>query len=295
MGRDSRTPGEEFKIAAAGPLATLACVVVCAAVDLAIVGPHRLIQAILLNGSVQITPVLLSLSWLLLINVLILAFNLVPAFPLDGGRIARAAVWKRTGDKLRGTRAAAKLGEGFAVLLAGVGIWMMISLGGFGGLWLIALAFLLGQSARAALLQSAVSERIDGVRIADIMDRQPIAIPSLTPVSQALEEFFHRYAALWLPVVDDGGHFVGISTLERVQAAHDGGEGWLTTGSVLESQDASTMRVDEDRPLTDVLSSEMLGKLGAVMAVDHEGVLRGVVTLEQVRRALASVLGSPAR
>ncbi len=55
------------------------------------------------------------------------------------------------------------------------------------------------------------------------------------------------------------------------------------------------MRVDEDRPLTDVLSSEMLGKLGAVMAVDHEGVLRGVVTVEQVRRALASVLGSPAR
>ena len=133
------------------------------------------------------------------------------------------------------------------------------------------------------------------MRVADIMDRQPIAIPSLTPVSQALDEFFHRYAALWLPVIDDGGHFVGISRLERVQAAHDGGEGWLTTGAVLESDDASTMRVDEDRPLTDVLSSEMLGKLGAVMAVDHEGVLRGVVTVEQVRRALASVLGSPAR
>ncbi len=182
MSRDSRTPGEEFKIAVAGPLATLACVLVCAAVDLAIVGPHRLLQAIYLNGSVQITPVLLSLSWLLLINVLILVFNLVPAFPLDGGRIARAVVWKRTGDKLRGTRAAAKLGEGFAVLLAGIGIWMMLSFGGFGGLWLIALAFLLGQSARAALLQSGVSERIDGVRIADIMDRQPIAIPSLTPV-----------------------------------------------------------------------------------------------------------------
>ncbi len=71
----------------------------------------------------QITPVLLSLSWLLLMNVLILAFNLVPAFPLDGGRIARAIVWRVTGDKQRGTQAAAKLGQGFAVLLGGLGVF----------------------------------------------------------------------------------------------------------------------------------------------------------------------------
>jgi Zn-dependent protease len=295
MSRDSRTPSEEFKIAVAGPLATLGCVLACAAVDLAIVGPHRLLQAIYLDGSITITPVLLSLSWLLLINVLILLFNLVPAFPLDGGRIARAIVWKRTGDKLRGTRTAAKLGEAFAVILAGLGIWLLLSGRGLLGLWLIGLAFLLGQSARGAVVQSRVSERIDNLMIADIMDRQPIAIPAGTPVSQALDEFFHRYAALWFPVVDDDGRFVGIVRLERAEATHDSGNGWLTVGAVLEADEAGALRVGEDRPLTDVLSSESLGRLGAVMAVDADGVLRGVVTADQVRRALASALGSPAR
>jgi Zn-dependent protease len=291
MTRDARTPGEEFKIAAAGPLATFLFVLLCLVADMAIVGPNRLVHAAELDGTVTITPVLLSLSWLLPMNVLILLFNLVPAFPLDGGRIARALVWRTTGDKLRGTRAAAKLGQGFAWLLAGVGIFSMLAYGSFAGIWLIALAYLLGQSARGALLQTAVTEQIVGVRVADIMDRQPVILPSLTPVSQALEEFFLRYGAAWLPVVDELGHFMGISRRDRVQETDDRGEGWLTVGSVLESDDAAALRVDEDRPLTDVLALESLGRLGAVIAVDGDGVLCGIVTVEQVRRALRAVLG----
>jgi Zn-dependent protease len=296
MSREARTPAEEFKIAAAGPFATLLVVLVFLAVDMALVGPHRLLHAVELDGDVQITPVLLSLSWLLPMNVLILFFNLVPAFPLDGGRIARAIVWQRTGDKTRGTRSAAKLGEGFAAVLAGVGIWLILGeRAWFDGFWLLAIAYLMWGSARGALLQTEMSERIEGVRVADIMDRQPVTIPSLTPVSQALDEFFLRYGAAWLPVVDDVGHFMGISRKERVQDTFDGGEGWLTVGAVLESDEASTLRVDEDRPLTEVLALESLGRLGAVMAVDGDGVLRGIVTLEQVRRALRSVLGTRIR
>ncbi len=294
MSREARTPAEEFKIAAAGPAGTLGVVLACLAIDLAIVGPHRLVEAAVLSAAIKITPVLLSLSWLLVINVLILVFNLVPAFPLDGGRIARAIVWRATGDRVRGTRTSAKLGEAFALLLGAVGIWMLLAAGSFGGLWLLALAFLLGQSARSALLQTQVSERIEGVRVADIMDRQPVAIPAETPVKQALDEYFHRYGAAWLPVVDDQGHFVGIARRERAEAMLDSGENWLTVGAALDSDDASSLRIDENGPLTELLSLESLGRLGAVMAVDREGVLRGIVTVEQVRRALQTVLGSPA-
>ncbi len=85
MSRQPQTPGEEFKIAVAGPLATLGVIVVCVAVDLLIVGGHRLTHAIVLDSDIRITPVLLSLSWLLPMNVLLLIFNLIPAFPLDGG------------------------------------------------------------------------------------------------------------------------------------------------------------------------------------------------------------------
>jgi Zn-dependent protease len=294
MSRDAATPGEEFKVAVAGPIATLGVIFVCIAVDLSIVGLHRLTHAIVLDSDIQITPVLLSLSWLLPMNVLLLIFNLIPAFPLDGGRIARAIVWRVTGDKRRGTQISAKLGQGFAVILAGVGIWLLVGYGSFSGLWLVAIAFLLGQSARGALVQSALTRRIEGVRVADIMDTQPVAIPAQTPVTIALDEYFLRYRWSWFPVVDEAGRFVGVARQERVQAALDRDEGWLSVGAVLEAQDAGSWRVDQDRPLTEVLASESLGRLGALMAVDGEGVLRGVVTIEQVRRALQSAFGSSA-
>ena len=237
---------------------------------------------------------LLSLSWLLLMNVLILIFNLVPAFPLDGGRIARAVVWKVTGDKQRGTRVAALLGQGFAVLLAGLGL-----------AWLLLLGFAAAAcgwsrwpscsdprpAARWCRPRSASGSRACGSPTSWTASRWPS--PRTTPVSQALDEYFLRYGWSWFPVVDASGRFMGIARQERVQAAHDGGEGWLTVGAVLEAGEASSWRVGEDRPLTEVLSSESLGRLGALMAVDGEGVLRGVVTIEQVRRALQSAVGSP--
>jgi len=294
MSRDAATPGEDFRIAAAGPLATFAFVLVCLAIDLALVGPHRLMHAAELDGTVRITPVLLSLSWLLFWNILLLFFNLVPAFPLDGGRIARSVVWRVTRDKQRGTRTAARMGQGFAVILAGIGVWLMISYRSFTGLWLIAISFLLGQSARGAIMQTAFSERIERVRVADIMDPEPVAISAHTPVGQALEEFFLRYGWAWFPVVDERGRFVGITRREQLDTVRDSGEAWLTVGSVLEAGEPGALRVNEDRPITDVLSSDSLGRLGALMAVDGEGVLRGVVTLGQVRRALQTAFSSPA-
>jgi hypothetical protein len=293
MSRDTRSPGEEFKVAAAGPLATFCFVVLCLIVDLLIVGPHRLVDAARLSESIRITPVLLSLSWLLLMNVLILAFNLVPAFPLDGGRITRAIVWRMTADKARGTRAAAQLGRGFALIVAGGGIWLILATKDvFSGLWLVAVAFLLSQAARGAIVQTALTERIERVRVADIMDSEPVAIPSDAAVGTALDDYFLRYGWSWFPVIDGGGRFLGIARQPRLQSAFDSGEGWLTVGSVLDAGDSGTWRVNLDRPLTEVLSSDSLGRLGAVMAVDDLGVLRGVVTIEQVQRALRSTLGS---
>jgi Zn-dependent protease len=292
MSRDSATPSEELKVAIAGPLGTFAFILVCLVLDLAIVGPSRLWAAVRLDDTIRITPVLLSLSWLLAMNVVILVFNLIPAYPLDGGRIARAIVWRRTGEKQRGTRAAAKLGEGFAIVLAGGGIGWFLGGDTFDGLWLVAMAFMMGQSARGALAQSALSDRIDGVTVADIMDRHPVAIPSGTPLGQALEEYFLRYGWSWFPVVDEHGRFIGIALQERTQATLDRGEGWLTIGSLLESEELGGFGVSETQQLTEVMSLEALGRLGALMAVDGDGVLSGVITAEQIRRALQTAFGS---
>jgi predicted transcriptional regulator len=126
------------------------------------------------------------------------------------------------------------------------------------------------------------------------MDPQPVAIRSQTPVTEALDDYFLRYGWPWFPVIDEGGKLVGIVQRERLQAAFDRGEGWLTVGAVLEAQDGDSWRIGEDRPLTDALASDSFAKLGAVMAVDREGVLRGVLTADRVRRALQSAFGGAA-
>jgi predicted transcriptional regulator len=144
-------------------------------------------------------------------------------------------------------------------------------------------------------VQTAISAQIEGVRVADIMDRQPVAIPSRTAVTQALDEFFLRYGWSWFPVIDDDYRFLGIARQERLAAAQDRGEDWLTVDAVLEPEQDGGWRINEDRPITEVISSENLGRLGALMAVDGDGVLRGVVTVEQVRRALQAAFGSPGR
>jgi len=301
MSRDSQTPGEEFRVAVAGPLGTLLVLLVCLGVDLAIVGPHRLIDAIGLDANIQITPVLLALSWLVPMNVLILVFNLVPAYPLDGGRIARSIVWRATGDKLQGTRVSARIGEGFAILLGGFGVWVIFSSPGFAGgdpeftgIWLLLLAFMVWQSARMALGGTAAAQRVQGVSVGDIMDHEPVTVSGPETVERALNERFFRYNEQWLPVIDGDGRFIGIARRERAQERVDAGEGWVTVGSILEPDEPAKLQVRETQPLTDVLTIEALGRLGAIMAVDGGGILRGVVTVDQVRRVLQTVLATPA-
>jgi Zn-dependent protease len=294
MSRESRTPGEEFRIAVAGPLGTLLFVLICLGVDIALVGTHRLVHAALLDGTVQITPALLALSWLLLMNILILAFNLVPAYPLDGGRIARALIWRITSDKLRGTRTAARIGEGFAFLLGAFGLFLALDGSGFEGIWLILLAFMVWQSARMALNGTAAASRVQGVRVADIMDHEPIVVRGTSTVEQALNDVFLRYQTDWLPVIDGDRRFIGIARRERAEELVDSGNGSDTVGSILEPGDMRELQIDETRPLTDVLMLEALGRLGAIVAVDEDGMLSGMVTIDQVRRVLQTVLATPA-
>jgi predicted transcriptional regulator len=183
------------------------------------------------------------------------------------------------------------MGLGFGLLLGGAGVWLLLGYRSFTGLWLMAIAFLLYQSARGALMQTSLTERIEGVTVGDVMDPQPVAIHAETAVSEALDDYFLRYGWAWFPVIDDQGHLLGVAQRDRLQAAYDDGEGWLTVGAVLDA-DEGRWRIGEDRPLTEALSSESFGKIGAVLAVDREGVLRGILTADQVRRALQSAFGS---
>ena len=293
MSRDTTSPGQEFRVAVAGPLVTLLLVVAGGLLCVALIGWDTFWRAARLDGVSDAGAFELWLSFLVSVNVLLLLFNLVPAFPLDGGRIARAAAWKVSGDRGKATRLAAYLGQAFAALLIGYGIYILVALSdSVGGLWAIVLGYLLGSSARAAIAQSAFTERLKGVTVADIMDTEPVTIPAELTATRAWEEYFLRYQGWpWFAVVEADGRFVGLAHRAAVEHAAFSEAGEVPVRDVAAGGDD---RVRFDAPLEALIGSESLRRVGALMAVDAEGRLRGVVTVEQVTRALQARLAATA-
>jgi len=293
MSQDTQTPGQEFRVSAAGPLVTLLLAGLLALLGMAVMGPSEFFDGATLRGSAPANVFELWLSFLVSMNVLLLVFNLVPAFPLDGGRLARAVAWRLTGDRTRATRVAAFLGQLFAAVLIGWGLYQLLSSSdAFGGLWYIALGWMLGGAARAAVAQSAVTQQLAGVTVADIMDAEPVTIPAALPVRQAWEDYFLRYHGWpWFAVVEADGHYTGLAhraAVEHAALAEDP----ATPVRAVVAPAAAEGQVRADATLEALLASEPLRRLGAVMAVDAEGRLRGVVTLDHVSRALRSRLAS---
>ena len=289
MSKDTESPGDEFKVAVAGPLVTLGVVALCVGIGTAAAGWNTFVDAATLRNAAGVTPALVLLGWLASINLFVFVFNLIPAFPMDGGRIARAIAWRLTGDRLRATRIAAGLGQAFSVLLIAGGVFQIIAFQTLWPLWYVVLGLFLGQAARGAVMQTAFAEKLGDVKVEDIMDREPVAAPADLDAERALDEFFHRYRWSWFPVVDAAHHFVGIINQERVEGAVHSGDRARTVRELMDT-DAGDWRVGSDDSLEALLSSEPLRRHGALMAVDPGGVLRGVVTIEQVRRALQSAV-----
>jgi Zn-dependent protease len=291
MSRESRTPREELEVALAGPAATLAIVVMSVLAGLALVGPDRFVDAAVLAQDTDVTPVLLTIGFLVTMNLVVLVFNLIPAYPLDGGRVVRGLVWKATGDRNRGTRVAARLGQGFAILLIGGGLWVTFGLASLIGIWFVLVGLMIGGAARALLAQTALSEQLEDVRIADIMDADPVSVPDALPAAQALDEFFLRYRWPWFPVVDEAGRFVGVLREEGARGAVEGGRPVQQVRELMEADETGHWRIGEDQSLRALLDADGLRTLGAMMVLDGGGVLRGVVTLGRLRRALRAALG----
>ena len=290
MSKDSDSPGTEFKIAAAGPAVTLVLTILAGAVGIAVYGSDDFWSAVRLDEGVEISGPLAMLAWLTEINAFVLVFNLIPAFPLDGGRIARAIAWRLTGDRNRATRFAANLGRGFSYVLIGLGALLAITGFVFSGIWLAVIGFILGQSARGYAMQSEFSSRIGGISVADVMDREPVSISEDTSIERAIDEYFLRYRWPWFPVVDSADHFRGLLVREAADGVPELNRSSQTVGETYEADSSGTLMVRDDAPLESLLGNDALRRLGGLAAVDADGRLRGVITADQVGRALRDAL-----
>jgi Zn-dependent protease len=295
MQRDSDSAGVEFRVAAAGPAVTFVLAIAATMIGIGLAGSEQgFLDAMVVSENADVSGVLAVVAWLAGLNAVVLVFNLIPAFPLDGGRILRAIAWRLTGDRNRATRFAALTGQGFSYLFIAIGLVIVMTTGNvITGIWLALVGFLLGSAARGTVKRTELESRIGDLSVADVMDAEPVSIADDTTVEEALDEFFLRYRWPWFPVTDAAHRFVGLVVREAADAVPDTDRATRRVSDVLEADSAGTLQVQADAPLDSLLGNDALRRLGALAAVDPDGRLRGIVTAEQIGRALRDAMVEP--
>ncbi len=290
LDRDSDSPGTEFKVAVAGPFVTLGIAILCVAVGALVGGADEFRRALPTSTGTVSSGFVAVMAWIASINLVILVFNLIPAFPLDGGRIARSIAWRITGDRNRATRTAATLGRLFSFVFIGLGLALLLAGDPADGIFLALAGWILGQAARGALVQTEFATRIEGITVADLMDSEPVAIPENVSVEDAIDEYFLRYRWPWFFVVDAAHRFRGLVERDAADAVPEPSRASARVAEVVEEHSDDDFQVNFDAPLESLLGNESMRRLGALAAVDSDGRLRGVITAEQVGRALRDAL-----
>jgi Zn-dependent protease/CBS domain-containing protein len=264
---EAEEPGDEFLIAVVGPVSSI---VIGALFGLLWwVGSRA-------GWSPAVTGVA---AYLGVLNVALALFNLLPGFPLDGGRLFRSVVWKVTGDVTRATRIASTGGRWLGYALVGLGILQAFRGNVLGGLWLVFIGWFLRNAAIASYEQHLVRMVLEGVRAADTMTRNPETVePDLT-VQQLVDDYFLRRRYQAFPVAEDGRP-VGIVTLHQVKELPREEWSLRTVRSIMAAaEDGLTVRPEE--PMTRVLE-KMEGSSVRRVLVTRDGRLEGIITAADV-------------
>lgn len=200
---EPQQPRVEFVMSIVGPLTSLVLAGVCW-------GLFKLMAG-------QSTPVAATLFYLALINALLAGFNLLPAFPLDGGRVLRSILWGTTGSLTKATNIAAISGRVFSWLFIGYGVYQLLWVGNlFGGLWIAFIGWFLGNAADTSRREVGLREQLTGVRVQDVMDPSPVAVSPATLVWDLVRDTFRQYRRRAVPV-SQGNQAVGIITFTDVR------------------------------------------------------------------------------
>lgn len=268
---EPKDPDVEWKMAAIGPAFSFAFALLLG-------GLWYVTQALGLNVEIVAT-----LWYGSLINAVLGGFNSIPAFPLDGGRVFRAAVWKRTGDLLRATRIATRLGTGFAYLMI-FGGFISIFFGSlFDGLWIIFLGWFLKTGSETSLRRTVIGESLSAVSASDIMTPQVRTVEPDAVVSDLVTNYFLRYKHGGFPVLDNG-EIQGIVTMEDIKKVPK--QKWPNTRvrDVMAPRERLVM-VRPETPAVDILTKMSRYEIGRVLVVE-EARLLGIVTRSDIMRSI---------
>ena len=278
--QEPKDPGIEFQVAVVGPLTSLLIGVVCFLLQLPLRGTNSPLEEILF--------------YLAVTNLLLGLFNLIPAFPLDGGRVLRSLIWKISGSMRQATRAASITGQVIAYLFILLGIWLLFTVSILDGIWLGFIGWFLLSSAQSANSQVMLASVFNSVTVGEVMNPKPMTVPANISLQQLVDAYFLpgglRYA-----LVMQNDQLVGLITLSDIR--HIPREQW---GQVLVSYTMIPLErlhvVSPQQTLSDVLPL-MAGRDVNQLPVVQNGTPVGIVSRDaivqylEVRRGLG--LDSP--
>jgi len=262
-----KSPGVEFRVAVSGPLVSIGLGVLFVLVALA--GAPSEVDGVA--------------AWLGYINLLLAAFNLLPAAPLDGGRVLHAILWRAKGDFAWATRVASEVGQGFAYLFIALGLAMFIFEGSFSGAWLAFIGWFLLQGARAEARYVATEQALGGLRVRDLMVRHPVTVDADSTIGRFMDDVAWSHRFTTYPVLE-GDRPVGLLAFASVAAVPR--SDWDTR------RVRDTMFPLDDIPLLteDELAVDALQELSAPTGnrglVVDDGHLAGLLSITDIARAL---------
>src|SRR6266850_3806896 len=272
--RESDSASTEFWMGIAGPISSILIGVVC--LGLAVVLGWPL-------GANPSTPLQAMLMWLGYINISLGIFNLVPGFPLDGGRVLRGIIWRITGDGVRATRIAARVGQvvAFAFIITGIVRFFMGA--GFGGLWISFIGWFLLNAAGASRRQVEVSSHLRGVRAGDLIERDCEVVSAHDNLQTFVDEHLLRTGNQCF-LVRDGHGIEGIITPYEVAATDRARWPYTTIEQAMRPLD-QLPAVSPDTPITEAI--EIMDRENAnELPVARNGRIEGFITRGTVLRLL---------
>jgi Zn-dependent protease len=256
----------EFLMAIAGPLSSI------------LLG-LMLYVVTALGGEVLSTPVIGVIDYLAVINLFLAVFNLLPAFPLDGGRVLRAALWQWKKNLRWATRIASRIGTGFGILLILVGIFYVVMGRIINGIWLFMIGMFLRNAAQMSYQQVLIRKALEGESVQHFMKKDPITAPSSISVKELVEDYIYNYHYKMYPVVE-GGELIGCITTRQVKDIPRDQWTSRTVGNVaIRCSPENTID-----PAADALKAlSVMSRTGnsRLMVVD-DGRLVGIITLKDI-------------
>ena len=272
--KDAGDAKTEFWMGIAGPLTSVAIGILCTGLASALGWGADLTPA---------NPPVAVLVWLGYINFMLAAFNMIPGFPLDGGRILRAAIWWITGNADRATRTAARIGQGVALFFIAFGVWQFFSGAGFDSLWIALIGWFLLNAAGAAYAQTEVVAGLQGLLVRDIMADDCLRIDARMSLQTFADNYLLRTGQRCF-VVEDNGLVVGLITPADLRYVDSGRWNQTTVEAVMRPL-KHLRTVTPDTPVIDALQAMGRDDVNQLPIMSN-GRMEGILSRGRILQAL---------